>query len=83
MTAEAARRVTAASLALTASAFAAACAGAGPSGGSDANHPDAVTDSVVEFWDLLHDLEKRGNLPHDIYAMEIGVGSGTRASASS
>ena len=36
MTAEAARRVTAASLALTASAFAAACAGAGPSGGSDA-----------------------------------------------
>jgi hypothetical protein len=50
-----------------------------PSGGSDANHPEAVKDSVVEFWDLLHDLDKRGNLPHDIYAMEIGVGSGARA----
>ena len=50
-----------------------------PSGGSDANHPDAVMEGVVEFWDLLHDLEKRGNLPHDIYAMEIGVGSGARA----
>ena len=50
-----------------------------PSGGSDANHPEAVKDSVVEFWDLLHDLDKRGQLPHDIYAMEIGVGSGARA----
>ena len=50
-----------------------------PSGGSDANHPEAVMEGVVEFWDLLHDLEKRGNLPHDIYAMEIGVGSGARA----
>jgi hypothetical protein len=38
-----------------------------------------VKEGVVEFWDLLHDLEKRGNLPHDIYAMEIGVGSGARA----
>jgi hypothetical protein len=36
VTAEARRRVTVAGLALTASAFAAACAGAGPSGGSDA-----------------------------------------------
>ena len=50
-----------------------------PSGGSDANHPDAVKESVDEFWMLLHDLDTRGQLPHDIYAMEIGVGSGARA----
>lgn len=50
-----------------------------PSGGSDANHPDAVRDSVEEFCALLRDLDSRGQLPHDIYAMEIGVGSGARA----
>lgn len=50
-----------------------------PSGGSDANHPDAVRDSVEEFCVLLRDLDARGQLPHDIYAMEIGVGSGARA----
>src|SRR5688572_31406472 len=36
-------------------------------------------EGVVEFWELLKDLDSRGNLPHDIYAMEIGVGSGARA----
>jgi hypothetical protein len=36
-------------------------------------------EGVVEFWELLKDLDARGNLPHDIYAMEIGVGSGARA----
>jgi hypothetical protein len=50
-----------------------------PSGGSDANHPDAVKASVDEFCALLRDLDARGQLPHDIYAMEIGVGSGARA----
>ena len=50
-----------------------------PSGGSDANHPEAVQASVEEFWTLLKDLETRHQLPHDIYAMEIGVGSGARA----
>jgi hypothetical protein len=50
-----------------------------PSGGSDANHPDAVKASVEEFCALLADLEKRGQLPPEIYAMEIGVGSGARA----
>ena len=50
-----------------------------PSGGSDANHPDAVRASVDEFCALLRDLDARGQLPHDIYAMEIGVGSGARA----
>jgi hypothetical protein len=50
-----------------------------PSGGSDANHPDAVADSVGDFWTLLRDLDARGQLPPEIYAMEIGVGSGARA----
>jgi hypothetical protein len=50
-----------------------------PSGGSDANHPEAVADSVGDFWTLLRDLETRGQLPAEVYAMEIGVGSGTRA----
>ena len=50
-----------------------------PSGGSDANHPEAVKASVEEFCTLLRDLDARGQLPQDIYAMEIGVGSGARA----
>jgi hypothetical protein len=50
-----------------------------PSGGSDANHPDAVNASVEEFCALLRDLESRGQLPPEIYAMELGVGSGARA----
>ena len=50
-----------------------------PSGGSDANHPEAVKASVDEFCALLRDLEAKGQLPHDIYAMELGVGSGARA----
>jgi hypothetical protein len=50
-----------------------------PSGGSDANHPQAVSDSVADFWTLLRDLQSRGQLPAEVYAMEIGVGSGARA----
>ena len=50
-----------------------------PSGGSDANHPEAVKASVEEFYTLLRDLDSRGQLPQDVYAMEIGVGSGARA----
>lgn len=50
-----------------------------PSGGSDANHPNAVSDSVADFWTLLRDLESRGQLPSEVYALEIGVGSGARA----
>ena len=52
-----------------------------PSGKSDANHPEAVADSVTEFWQLVKDLDGRGQLPADIYALEIGVGSGARATA--
>jgi hypothetical protein len=50
-----------------------------PSGGSDSTNPQSVTDSVGEFWTLLRDLDGRGQLPAEIYAMEIGVGSGARA----
>ena len=50
-----------------------------PSGGSDANHPEAIGDSVADFWTLLRDLETRGQLPPEVYALEIGVGSGARA----
>ena len=50
-----------------------------PSGQSDANHPQAVADSVADFWTLLRDMDKHGQLPAEIFALEIGVGSGTRA----
>ena len=50
-----------------------------PGGHSDANHPQAVADSVGDFWTLLRELEARGQLPPEIFAVEIGVGSGTRA----
>jgi hypothetical protein len=52
-----------------------------PSGKSDANHPEAVADSVTEFWKLLQGLNERGQLPSEIPALEIGVGSGARAAA--
>lgn len=50
-----------------------------PSGRSDANDPQAVRDAVADFWTLLRDLDKRGQLPQEIFALEIGVGSGQRA----
>ena len=50
-----------------------------PSGQSDANHPQAVADSVGDFWTLLRDLEAHGQLPAEIFALEIGIGAGTRA----
>jgi hypothetical protein len=50
-----------------------------PSGRSDANDPAAVADAVADFWTLLVELDKRGQLPAEIFALEIGVGSGMRA----
>jgi hypothetical protein len=49
-----------------------------PGGQSDANHPDAVADSVADFWTLLRDLESKQRLPAEIYILEIGVGTGQR-----
>ena len=50
-----------------------------PSGRSDANHPEAVADAVADFWTLCRDLDKKGALPAELFALEIGVGSGQRA----
>ena len=50
-----------------------------PAGASDANHPEAIRDSVADFWTLLRDLDTAGQLPPENFALEIGVGSGTRA----
>ena len=50
-----------------------------PGGKSDAHHPDAVADSVAEFWTLLRELEGRHQLPVEIFLLEIGVGTGIRA----
>jgi hypothetical protein len=52
-----------------------------PSGSSDANHPDAVADSARKFWTLLTQLAQKQQLPGDIVGLEIGVGTGARASA--
>jgi hypothetical protein len=52
-----------------------------PGGTSDANHPEAVADSVADFWTLLKDLESHNQLPPEIFALEIGVGTGRRACA--
>jgi hypothetical protein len=49
-----------------------------PGGKSDGNHVEAVTDSVADFWTLLRDMEKRNQLPAEVFILEIGVGSGTR-----
>jgi len=50
-----------------------------PSGRADANHPQAIADSVADFWTLLRDLEARAQLPAEIFTLEVGIGSGTRA----
>jgi hypothetical protein len=50
-----------------------------PGGTSDVNHPQSVADSAGDFWTLLRELEGRGQLPAEIFTVEIGVGSGTRA----
>src|SRR5437868_3984018 len=52
-----------------------------PGGNSDANHPEAVADAVADFWTLLKDLESHNQLPPEIFALEIGVGTGKRAAA--
>ena len=49
-----------------------------PGGASDGHHPEAIADSVEDFWTLLQDLESKNQLPPEIYLLEIGVGTGTR-----
>ncbi len=50
-----------------------------PGGKSDATHPAAIADGVADFWTLLKDMEKQGQLPPEIFVLEIGVGMGIRA----
>ena len=52
-----------------------------PGGTSDGNHPEAVADAVADFWTLLKDLDSHNQLPPEIFAIEIGVGTGQRAAA--
>jgi hypothetical protein len=49
-----------------------------PGGFSDAHNPVAVADGVGDFWTMLRDLESKGQLPPEIFFLEIGVGTGTR-----
>jgi hypothetical protein len=49
-----------------------------PGGKSDGNSDEAVNDSVADFWTLARDMDKRNQLPAELFILEIGVGSGTR-----
>jgi hypothetical protein len=49
-----------------------------PGGQSDGHRPEAIADSVEDFWTLLKDLDTRNQLPLEVFALEIGVGMGTR-----
>ncbi len=50
-----------------------------PGGISDGQQPQAIADSVGDFWKLLKDLESQNKLPHEVFVLEIGVGLATRA----
>ena len=50
-----------------------------PTGASDGHNPEAIADAVAEFRKLLQDLESRSQLPPELFVLEIGVGTGERA----
>ncbi len=50
-----------------------------PGGASDGHNPVAIKDSATSFWTLLKDMDSKGQLPPEVYVMEIGVGTGERA----
>jgi hypothetical protein len=49
-----------------------------PGGSSDGHQPEAVAAAAAEFWKLLDDMERKKQLPQEIFLLEIGVGSGAR-----
>ncbi|HUA19705.1 MAG TPA: hypothetical protein VMB25_13240 [Bryobacteraceae bacterium] len=49
-----------------------------PGGVSDGHHPQAIADSVGDFWTLLRDMDAKKQLPPEIFVLEIGVGTGMR-----
>jgi hypothetical protein len=51
-----------------------------PGGQSDGHQPQAINDSVCDFWTLLRDMEAKKQLPPEIFLLEIGVGTGMRCS---
>ena len=50
-----------------------------PGGTSDGHHPAAIKDSATDFWGRVNEMESQGQLPPELFVMEIGVGSGERA----
>ena len=50
-----------------------------PGGHSDGHNAQAITESVLEFWEQLRKIESQNLLPPEIYILEIGVGTGERA----
>ena len=50
-----------------------------PGGLSDGHQPEAITAAVKEFWTLLQELERKNQLPPELFILEIGVGAGTHA----
>jgi hypothetical protein len=49
-----------------------------PGGQSDGHHPQAIADSAANLWTLLKELDGRSQLPPEVFALEVGVGMGTR-----
>jgi hypothetical protein len=49
-----------------------------PSGSSDGHNPKIIADQVREFYGLIREMDTLGQLPPELYVMEIGVGSGER-----
>jgi hypothetical protein len=49
-----------------------------PGGSSDASQPAGVADSVADFWTLLQDMDRKKQLPPEIFILELGVGAGHR-----
>jgi hypothetical protein len=49
-----------------------------PGGQSDGHLPQAIADSVGDFWTLLRDMEAKKQLPPEIFMLELGVGTGMR-----
>ena len=49
-----------------------------PGGQSDGHLPQAIADSVGDFWTLLREMESKNQLPQEIFLLELGVGTGMR-----
>ncbi len=50
-----------------------------PGGVTDACNPDFVAASVARFCQVLDELKSKGQLPEQIFVLEIGVGNGAQA----